>query len=265
MNHISINVLEEIKNILPNTLEKDLQDNEQICPICHGLGIMLNNNIYGVKGETYEIAKKSTFPYNNQSITFCNNCYNGVIKLCKYCGKHIKKDCSSCDCEYSIKEQEEKKRIKYQDKIEKAQEVDLESLNSEWLCCDVFNGEYSFFYDIEEFVQQYYELYELYLDEIDGMKCSFEDYYNKYIPKTLWVCSEKSIFIDAGSIIEDACEELHEDAYNNIPSEDENELQNLLNAWCKNEESNTKTYYPSFEKYVKVDVGWFKEYIDENI
>ena len=97
------------------------------------------------------------------------------------------------------------------------------------------------------------------------MKCSFDDYYNKYIPKTLWVCSEKSIFMDAGSIIEDACEELHEDAYNNIPSEDENELQNLLNAWCKNEESNTKTYYPSYEKYVKVDIGWFKEYIDESI
>ena len=37
--HISLNVVDEIKKILPVTLEKDLQDNEIICPVCHGLGI----------------------------------------------------------------------------------------------------------------------------------------------------------------------------------------------------------------------------------
>lgn len=38
--HISLNVAEEIKKILPVTLEKDLQDDEIICPVCHGLGIL---------------------------------------------------------------------------------------------------------------------------------------------------------------------------------------------------------------------------------
>ena len=38
--HISLNVSEEIRHILPDTLEKDLQDNEAICPVCHGLGVV---------------------------------------------------------------------------------------------------------------------------------------------------------------------------------------------------------------------------------
>lgn len=109
MKHIQINISKEIKNILPKTLEKDLQDDEKICPVCYGLGVVVRNNIYSIKDDTSEASKKSMFPYNKQSIIFCNNCYNGVVKVCKCCGKHIKKDCSSCDCEDSIKEQEEKR------------------------------------------------------------------------------------------------------------------------------------------------------------
>lgn len=52
MKHISINVAEEIKNILPDSLEKDLQDNEEICPVCHGLGVVIDKNVYGIKGDT---------------------------------------------------------------------------------------------------------------------------------------------------------------------------------------------------------------------
>ena len=65
MKHISINISEEIKNILPDTLEKDLQDNEEICPVCHGLGVVIDNNPYGIQGDTSEAAKKSMFPYNH--------------------------------------------------------------------------------------------------------------------------------------------------------------------------------------------------------
>ena len=109
MKHISINVSEEIKNILPDTLEKDLQDHEELCPVCHGLGVAIDNNIFGIKGDTSEAAKKSMFPYNHQAIKFCPNCFNGVIRLCQYCGKQIRKgSIDSCDCEqYKAKEEKE--------------------------------------------------------------------------------------------------------------------------------------------------------------
>lgn len=92
MKHISINVSEEIKNILPSTLKKDLCDDEEICPVCNGLGVVIDNNIYGIKGDTSKAANKSMFPYNYQAIKFCPNCYNGVIRLYmldKWCKKQV--------------------------------------------------------------------------------------------------------------------------------------------------------------------------------
>ena len=52
--HISLNVEEEIKKILPITLEKDLQDDEIICPACHGLGILKQDYRFGVKEDDTE-------------------------------------------------------------------------------------------------------------------------------------------------------------------------------------------------------------------
>ena len=132
MKHISIDISKEIKNILPETLEKDLQDHEEICPVCHGLGVVVDNNIYGIKGDTSEAAKKSMFPYNNQAITFCPNCYNGVIHLCKYCGNQISKGyINKCDCEQYKINTDEEKRIKYQEKISKAEESDIPDIDSD--------------------------------------------------------------------------------------------------------------------------------------
>ena len=88
--HISLNVAEEIKKILPVTLEKDLQDDEIICPICHGLGILKQDYRFGVKEDDTEKAFKLNW-YDNEYLTLCPNCYFGRIKICKYCGKPLPK------------------------------------------------------------------------------------------------------------------------------------------------------------------------------
>lgn len=91
MKQIYINVADEIKRILPENLQKDLTENEKICPVCHGLGIVSRDNIFGLKGDTSEAAKKSMFPYKHQSLFPCPNCYNGVINVCEFCGKQLDK------------------------------------------------------------------------------------------------------------------------------------------------------------------------------
>ena len=53
--------------------------------------------------------------------------------------------------------------------------------------------------------------------------------------------------IDASDIIEDACSDLHEDAMDNISDKDQEELQTLLNKWCKENKSGTTTYYANFK------------------
>lgn len=246
MKHISINISEEIKHILPDTLEKDLQDHEEICPVCDGLGVVLDNNIYGIKGDTSEAAKKSMFPYNNQAIKFCPNCYNGVIKLCEYCGKQIdRRYIEKCGCEQYKAKEKEKNRIKYHEKIAKAKEVDIQEVDSDIWLYDEQTDDY--FSDIDSFVDSYRDSEEYETDE--EMKNS--------LPEVLWLCDSMDISIDAGSIIENACEDLHEDALENISYEDKKELQDLLDSWCK-KQTGTRTVYPNYKEYVRVRKEWFE-------
>ena len=242
--HISINVEEEIQHILPDTLEKDLMDDEEICPICHGLGVVLDNNIYGIKGDTSEAAKRSHFPYNHQAIKFCPNCYNGVIRLCEYCGKMLPRGRLKCDCKQQKAKDKEEVRIKYQKTLEKAKEVDIKLVSS-YLYNE--NTE-KYFSGIEDFI-------DVYENEID-----FENYEEMLanLPEVLWVCSEEDISMDADYFIASACEELHEDAEDNISYEDRKELQQLLDEWCK-KQSGTKTYYPCYKEYVRVKKEWFEQ------
>lgn len=245
MKHTSINVSEEIKNILPETLEKDLQDNEEICSVCHGLGVVLDNNVYGIKGDTSEAAKKSMFPYNHQAIKFCPNCFNGVIRLCQYCGKQIRKgSIDYCNCEQYKAKEEEEKRIKYQEKISRAEEIDIKNIDSDMWLYDEQADDY--FSDIDSFVDAYKDFYEYESDE---------EMMNN-LPEVLWLTDPVDISMDVNTIIESACEELHEDAYDNISSEDKKELQNILDEWCE-KQTGTRTIYPNYKKYVRVRKEWF--------
>ena len=196
MKHISINVSEEIKNILPETLKKDLQDHEEICPVCHGLGVVLDNNVYRIKGDTSEAANKSMFPYNHQAIKLCPNCYNGVIRLCEYCGEPLPRCTSRCDCQQYKQKEEEEKRIKHQEKISKAEEVDIKDIDSEMWFYDEQTDDY--FSDIDCFADAYKDSEEYESDEemLDNL------------PEVLWLTDSVDISMDAYSIIENACEEL---------------------------------------------------------
>lgn len=247
--HISINVSKEIKNILPDTLEKDLQENEQICPVCHGLGVIIGNNPYGIKGDTSEAAKKSHFPYNHQAIKFCPNCFNGVITLCEYCGKPLPRGRLKCDCEQQKVKDEEERRIKYQETIAKATEVGLKEIST--YLYDEKSDKY--FADKNEFAEYYWDLY---LDKEKVYDYNFDDYFENHVPPVLWLCDNVDIFMDANYFIESACEELHEDAEDNISYEDRKELQELLDDWCKKQTGIT-TLYPNYKEYVRVKKEWF--------
>lgn len=215
-------------------------------PACHGLGVVISNNIYGIKGDTSEAAKKLIFPYNHHAIKFCPNCYNGVIRLCQYCGKQIPNgSIDRCNCEQYKAKEEEEKRIKYQEKISKAEEFDIKNVDLDMYFYDEQTDDY--FSDIDSFVDVYKNFNEYESDE---------EMMNNF-PEVLWLTDPVDISMDAYSIIESACEELHEDAEANISSEDRKELQNILDEWCK-KQTGTKTLYPNYKKYVRVKKEWFE-------
>ena len=70
-------------------LEKDLHETEyykeEICKRCHGTGIVLAENPYGLSEEKTPVR----FPYRQQAFTFCPDCFNGIRKRCKVCGELI--------------------------------------------------------------------------------------------------------------------------------------------------------------------------------
>lgn len=169
-----------------------------------------------------------------------------MIRLCEYCGKPLPRGRLKCDCEQQRVKDEEEKRIKYQETIEKAKEIELK--DTSYYMYDEQSNQY--FSDENEFVEYYYqEWFEKYSG---GM--SFNIYFDSQVPKVLWNCEEVKISIDADGIIESACEELHEDARDCIY--DEKELQDFLDKWCE-KQSGTTSYYPCYKEYVRVQKEWF--------
>ena len=171
--HISLNVADEIKKILPVTLEKDLQDDEIICPVCHGLEILKQDYGFGVKEDDTEKAFKLNW-YDNEYLTLCPNCYFGRIKTCKYCGKPLPKHTNRCSCDGYREQEAEEKRIKYQETINKAKEIELKD-TSEYIY-DEESEQY--FSDEFSFADHWCELYQ----EVDHDCSNFDEYFEKYVP-----------------------------------------------------------------------------------
>lgn len=243
MKHISIN----LTKMFSGTLEKDLMENEAICPVCNGTGVVKRNNVYGIENDTSEIAKKKHFPYNHQSLSLCSNCYNGVVRICKFCGKQINREyINKCDCEQYKKNEENKKRIKYQEIINNAEKISWDSA-SEYVYDEKSN---KFFLNEDEFADYYWDLYQ----EGKHYYKNFDEYFENEIPKVLWNCEKTKIKIDAENIVEYACEDLHDDAYNNVDGI--NELQDYLDAWC-DKQLGTTTYYPYYKEYIEITKNLF--------
>lgn len=245
MEHIEIDLNDIFSDMI---LKKDLTENERICPVCKGTGVVKTNQKYGLTDDESELAKKELFPYNNETLSFCPNCFNGVIRICKYCGKQIPKPyINKCDCSTYIQLQEEKKKSEYQKTIEKAKKVKY----TKDIDCFYDDKNNVFFYEIDDFCDYYYNLY---LDDNENL--SFNEFFNQNMPNQLWVCEKSKIKLDAESIIESACEDLHDDAYSCI--DDINDLQNYLDEWC-NKQSGTITFFPCYKEYVEVERNWFDD------
>lgn len=245
MKKVLLNVSEEVKRLLPETLEKNLRENEEICPVCHGLGIIKRNQPYGLKNENARMNW-----YDNEYFVWCPNCYFGVVKLCEFCGKPLTKGNNRCNCEEFKRKEREAHKQQHQKLINKAKEATPEEIT--YYLYDDQSDKY--FSDECEFVEYYWQEY---LD--GGCGCNnFDEYFKYEVPKVLWTCTTSSISINVEDILTDACEDLHEDAYEQIEYSDKVELQKYLNDWCKNQ-TGTTTYYPDYDRYIRVEKSWFDE------
>lgn len=229
---------EYMEQLLNVKLKKDLHGNEEICPRCHGTGLIVVNNPYGLSDDPDKQAGR--FPYNHQSLSFCPNCYNGIIHHCELCGEVIQRGYLKHNCQAQIDANQREFERKRKQALIDAPFAPPEVLEkSYFFYSDAFGYNEGYFDDWDEFFDYWYENGEVNGDER---------------PKFVWATEPVEMRIDAHDIISNATEDLYEDAIDNISDSAIKKLQNFLDNWCKTCGVNT-TYYES--KY-KVKIPWEK-------
>lgn len=127
--------------------------------------------------------------------------------------------------------------------INTPEEIKLEDVASGMCFYEEDSNDY--YYDIYNFVDWY-------IAENGNDENSLDN-----LPEVLWLTTKEKININASSIVEEACEQLYEDAFDNIDDNDIKELQEFLNNWCA-KQTGTTTLYPDYTKYVSVKKEWFR-------
>lgn len=227
---------EYISKLVDANLHKDLHDDEEICVFCHGTGLVIRDNPYGLSNDPNRTTEM--FPYKHQAISFCPNCYNGIVHKCKLCGQILPRGTSKCNCE----KQREIDRLERERKAAEALEnapIAPQEVAESCACfySDCYPHNEGYFLDWESF--------------FDAWECYHEPDDDR--PEYVWITESVDMHIDAYSIVESATEDLYEDAASDIPDEKIKQLQKYLNDWCKSCGVG-KTYYES-HKY-KVRIPW---------
>ena len=228
---------EYIKNLVNINLQKDLCDDEEVCPYCHGTGMTVYNHSYGLSDDPDRTINR-LFPYRHQSITFCRHCYDGVVHRCKLCGEILPKGMSKHYCAQQQEADRKERAAKEMAEFENAPIAPEEVVDS---CFYLYSNDYpnneGYFCDWDEFFESWHEEH----DENDDR------------PEFVWITEPVEMSVDVQDIIENATYNLYEDASEDITSEARKELQDFIDGWCKRCGVGT-TYYES-HKY-KVRIPW---------
>lgn len=147
-------------------------------------------------------------------------------KKCERCGIEIPRKSYYCLCESCrkiAKAEEEKKRF---EKAVKYKLSECPPEKCEMMFSDIFGHNEGYFIGVDELEDYCYDN-------------------NIEMPKYCYGTYSRQISFDACSIIESACDDLHEDAIDQIDDASVKELQNFLDAWCE-KQTGTKTYYADY-------------------
>lgn len=223
---------EYIDVTITHKLKKDMQLNEEICKDCNGLGIKIYHNHYGLTIDGQKLGN-SYFPFDKESLYWCPSCYNGVRKRCEFCNEFVPKGRIYCSCDKSLTSRGQAQWQKKLDIWNRADKISYtEALNKfEMVYVDSWN-EYIMKDDLEKQFEYWVDL-NWDSEDIEGLK---EILLNLKIYGT----NKTHAIFDADSILENAMENLHEDAY--VSPSIKNELQELLDGISEKIKNSTTTY-----------------------
>lgn len=236
---VTVSVRDAFRALLDCNIVKDLHDNEEICPVCGGTGMRIEDNVYGLTEDPDKTVGR--FPYKHQSISFCQNCYNGVVRRCQYCGKQLPRGRLVCDCDYYVHKREQERDKKERDAMADAEKHPSSALGTTFRMAqsDFYPHNDGYFSEWEEF--------------FDAWNEENEEITNR--PKYVWGTDETEMQMDAADIVERATEDMYDDAMSDIGDAPVKELQQYLDGWIA--EYGVKSYCET-NKHA-IEIPW-KEY-----
>lgn len=168
--------------------------------------------------------------YDNEKgyIERCPVCHGGVIPLCPICHQPIRGVCTNEECRDLREKESEQKRL---DKAIRAKYEDVPEESKKMLYSESYGYNEGYFQDIDELAE--------YCEE-----------HGTTSPGYVWSTTRIALSMDADKILEMVCEDLHEDARDNITDEDE--LQKFLNDWCE-KQTGTDTYTVDYKYVIEVE------------
>lgn len=221
-------VMIDVNLILPKKLRKDLHDGEIVCPVCNGLGTRKVEQNYGISGRTM----KYGFEFKHESFFPCKNCFNGIVKTCKFCGQPSRDRAKIypedvCTCDDARKHQDQGRTQKDWEKWNKAKKITLAEAYQQF---DMF-----FIDSADEYVDA---------DELEDWLADNTDEETGEL--RIYGTHITTLSFDASSLIEDACCDLHDETGNHISDDQVKALQALLDGWAGENVAGTKTYWPDW-------------------
>ena len=205
-------MLERIVGRKIELLPKEPNENQVLCNECGGLGWLMKDEKW---------------------IENCPHCCNGLIDVCPQCKQPYKKRyrhyCDNPECKEKDRIDNDIKAVHEELKrFEKAKKVSYDECPADskvMMYSEHYGYNEGYFTDLEDLLE--------YTDSEDIQ-----------MPKYVWATSEIPLSMNADSIIEDACSDLHEDARDNITNE--KELQEFLDKWCERQ-GGVNTYYMNYK------------------
>jgi hypothetical protein len=222
------------------SLVKDLQEHERICTACKGLGVIRREQVFGMSDEPYT-SRATAFPYTQEYVAPCPNCYKGVEVVCEYCGEALHRGYTSgaawCNCKGATDERSRVAREKEQARLAKAKRVKLADYDGEM----VFDDTYETF------------------EDAFGGDLDHEHLYYACDPSTNWIEPAAKLLID--DLNNRAAEEYEDFEDLDITKEAQDKLQELLEVWFRDNVTLPVLYYPDQDTIVEVPEP---EYDDED-
>ena len=170
-------------------------------------------------------------------------CGSGYLYLCSECGKEVESSYTAICKDCREKEWIERKKREEKFTLEQAEKL-VFGINDDKI------KEFNYFYSEDyPYDDGYFADFSDFVDALEGKYIN-----KKNRPEYVWGTYEKIIEIDIDNAIGCACEELHEEAYDNISNKDYKELKDFVSNWCK-KQTGTTTYYPDYRYAIKVPWG----------